>query len=300
MALFMKICWNYVNKFMHKEIFRALLNRKKDTNKYSFGHVLVIGGSEGMVGAPFLSATAALRTGAGIVTIGSSAHVIQSLEKRVEEIMTLSLPENTNEWGEVLLTYCKNRKVSVLVFGPGRLADEETIAQLTFLINNTNIPLVLDGGALGAIGQNIHILHKHEQSIILTPHRGELEKLIGLKLPESIEDISSICQSFSNNHEVTLVLKGTQTLICSPPKSIYRNDSGNPGLATAGSGDVLSGVIAGLVSQHVSPSDAAIAGVYLHGLAGDIASKQKTEPGMIASDIVNYLPAAYANISKEL
>jgi NAD(P)H-hydrate epimerase len=262
---------------MYTNIFAQLLNRPADSHKYQYGHVLVVGGSPGMVGAPLLSGMAALRTGAGLVTIAAPADVTDKLERRVKAIMTLTLPAN-------LENFIKERKVSVAVIGPGLQPTAETASLVKELLR-TDIPLIIDGGAL----QNNLTFSKHA---ILTPHTGEFQRLTDVELPTARPDLKPIAIRFVKIHHVTLVLKGQPTYVAHSDGSLYENTTGNPGLATAGTGDVLTGVIASLIAQKIEPEKAAEIGVYLHGLAGDIAAAEKTEPGMIAGDVIEALPEA--------
>lgn len=276
-------------------------NRKADANKYDFGHVLVIGGSPGMVGAPFLAAKAALRAGAGLVTIASHADVIDKLEKRVEEIMTLRLPADEADALSVIQSFVHERKVSAVVIGPGqspdwRHFDQQLLAQLS-------VPVVVDGGALGAFQNDLDELKKRgtkNSGIVLTPHGGEYERLRKVTLPRDPTALARDAAAFARGMHVTLVLKGHATVVAQRNGGLYRNTTGNPGMATAGSGDVLSGIIGGLLAQGLAVKDATESGVYLHGLAGDIAAAQSTQPGMIASDLIEYLPQALAYVQRHL
>jgi len=275
---------------MFEATWHKLLERPDGANKYDFGHVLVVGGSPGMVGAPFLAAEAALRTGAGLVTIASRADVIDKLEKRVKEIMTLSLSNDLPAAAEEIMSFIAARKVSVIVIGPGQSPDFSALAPM--LLSKLNIPVIVDAGAIAAFHGHLDLLKEaagQNQNIILTPHAGEYQKLTGNKPPTDHQKLRQEVSRFSKDHGVTLVLKGHPTLVAHPDGQLYENPTGNPGLATAGTGDVLSGVIAGILAQHITNIEAA---VYLHGLAGDLAARAKTQPGTIASDVIDQIPAA--------
>jgi len=278
---------------MDLQALKIILSRKKETHKFNFGHVLVIGGSSGMVGAPFLAALSALRTGAGLVTIASSDEVIQKLEKRVLEIMTLSLPSNQAESIEKILNFIKARKVNTVIYGPGII---DNIDILNSLIKEPNICLVIDGGGLDQLKDNLDALeNKDNSNIILTPHLGEFARLINLKLEETV-DIKKQAINFSNKYVLNIVLKSHKTIVMVNGNQIHEDGLGGPELATAGSGDVLSGIIGGLVAQGMSPSTACINGVYLHSLVGSLAKYDLTEPSVIASDLITYIPKAYKQI----
>lgn len=277
---------------MPPETLRQLLKRLDDAHKYDFGHVLVVGGSPGMVGAPLLSAEAALRSGAGLVTIASHAEVIDKLEKRVREVMTLRLPRGPSAVRQ-LADFIKNRKVSVAVIGPGMAPDFAPLSPALLL--KIHIPMVIDGGALGAFQDWLDELRQaalRAQTLVLTPHAGEFQKLTGVKPPAGAK-LKQAVANFAEEYGVTLVFKGHHTLVGHPDGSVYKNTTGNPGLATAGTGDVLSGIIAALLSQLPNAGQAVEAAVYLHGLAGDRAARAKTQPGMVASDVIEQIPAAF-------
>ncbi len=286
---------------VHKEVFRKLLDRQTDTHKYQYGHVLIVGGAPGMVGAPFLAARAALRVGAGLVTIASPKEVTDKLEKRVEEIMTLALPVDSSEALAAIAKFIKARKVSLLVIGPGLKSDQADLARQ--VIKNVNLPMVVDGGGLTALQNHLDSLKRFAGpspatglgpaiSAILTPHTGEFQKLLGKELPKNRAELKPLAKDFAKGHSVILVLKGQPTYVAHPGGTLYENTTGNPGLATAGSGDVLAGVIAGIIAQGVKAGQAAEAAVYLHGLAGDLVAADKTQAGLIASDVIEQLPAA--------
>lgn len=284
---------------MDKEIVSRLLHRPPDANKYDFGHVLVIGGSQGTTGAALMCAKAALRVGAGLVTIAAPADSIGKLERRVEEVMTLSLPGDSSNALETLQDFTNKRHVDTIVVGPG-LSPALSLLCRQFL-SKINQPIVLDAAGLLAFSD-----HKDElqnitgrSPVIITPHSGEYQRFIGEPLhnDENIVDQKVVQQARQLN--LTIVLKGHHTLVAHPDGRTYRNPTGNPGMATAGSGDVLAGVIAGLLAQKLPVDQAAIIGVYIHGMAGDIAKKIKTEPGMIAGDIVENLPTAIKQLTAE-
>ena len=280
---------------MDKRNWRRLLHRAPETNKYDYGHVLIIGGSETMVGAPVLAARATLRSGAGLVTVASTAEVLRSVDRDVEEIMTFSLPswEDSERAVTAIRTFIKERSVSVIILGPGLpVAADKTIRALLL---NVKLPLVLDAEVFTALGGHIGILEdaaSMNERIILTPHPGEYARLVKSNPQYSLVDESTAAEKFAQDYNITLILKQHHTLVLGNKGEIFTNTTGNPGLATAGSGDVLSGITAGMLAQKMNAFEAAKMAVYLHGLAGDIAAESKTEPGMIASDIIEAIPQA--------
>lgn len=285
---------------MDPALVQRLTHRPVNANKYDLGHVLIFGGSPGMVGAPLLTGMAALRIGAGLVTIASDKETAHALDRRVKEIMTLDLPSysQTKEASEKLTRFAAKHKVSAVVIGPGLKSEAAELARL--LVAQIQLPLVLDAGGLVAFQSHLPQLQKAAQqnkSVIITPHGGEYAKLSGVA-PKSADQLREHAAQFAKDHHVTLVLKDHATLVVHPEGKEWHNNSGNPGMATAGTGDVLSGVIAGLLAQHIEPAKAAEFGVYIHGLAGDVAAEAKTEAGLVASDIIEFLPEALKRLEQ--
>ncbi|HSW74910.1 MAG TPA: NAD(P)H-hydrate dehydratase [Candidatus Saccharimonadales bacterium] len=279
---------------MDEKVLRFLVYRPKHANKYDFGHVLIFGGSAGMVGAPLLCAEAALRIGAGLVTIASDENTAASLDKRVRETMTLALPDYSvsHAAADTLLEFARERKVKAVVVGPGLPPSAAGVVRS--LLARLNLPIVLDAGGLASFYGHLAELREvtqANQEVIITPHEGEFAKLTGSAIAERGELVNR-ATDFAKDYQLTLVLKGYHSIVAHPSGNHYENPTGNPGLATAGTGDVLSGVIAGLLAQGVNIAQAAEAGTYVHGLAGDLAAAVKTQPGMIASDVIECIPAA--------
>ena len=270
---------------------RMLLNRRPDLNKYDYGHVLVIGGSAGMGGAPILAAHAALRVGAGLVTIAAPKHALDNHEIP-DELMTLSLNqwEDTNEVIKTINQHIQQRHISTVVIGPGMSKSAD--AAIRGLLSQIKLPVVVDAECFNALHEHLSVLaqmSRQNPDIILTPHTGEFAHLTDMS-PDT----------FAKQYGVTTVLKKHHTTVVAADREPYINNTGNPGLATAGTGDVLSGIIAGILAQHIPAFEAAVMGVQLHGYAGDLAAKQNTEPGVIASDVIDYLPEALSKIEHVL
>lgn len=268
-------------------------------NKYDFGHVLIVGGSREMVGAPVLTARAALRTGAGLVTIASAADAIGLINRDVEEMMTLSLPgwEKVDECLGKIQAFINDRHVSVVVIGPG--LPEQADELIRRFIASSELPTVVDAEAFSALRGHLEVMQtsaEKNKGLILTPHPGEYARLEPSYKADEPNERAAI-SIFARKYHVTLVLKHARTLVANEAGEIYENNTGNAGLATAGAGDVLSGILASIVGQGVEPYAAACMAVYLHGMAGDIAANAKTEPGMIASDIIEALPAALKDMA---
>jgi NAD(P)H-hydrate epimerase len=282
---------------MFNDEFKNVLSRPTRSNKYTFGHVLVIGGSKGMVGAPMLVGKASLRTGAGLVSIASDKYVTNTIGGLVPEIMTLSISKRASAAFKQIIKYIQDRHIKVIVIGNGMSLTNTNYSLIRKIVESIDIPIIIDGGGISLIGKNDDSFFKElSDKIILTPHLGEFRKLIKQDLPEDYDELVALAKKFSKNNKVSLIVKGYPSFFVNGD-FIYKNNSGNPGLATAGTGDVLAGILAGLISQSLDLEKAVPMAIYLHGLAGDIATKKYTQPGVIASDVVNFIPVAYQQIA---
>lgn len=271
-----------------------LLKREPETHKGDYGYVFILGGSPGLSGAVCLAAQAALRVGAGLVRVGVPQSLNAIFEVKLTEAMSLPLKD---EKGYLSLLAFKTiekllDKIDVFVVGPGASLKPSTQKLITKVIREINRPLVVDADAITALGANLDILDKRRtKDIVLTPHLGEFSRLMKVGISTIKKKRKEFVKKFAFRYNLTLVLKGNRTLV-SEGKRLFENTTGNPGMATAGSGDVLSGIVAGLIAQGLNCFEAAKLGVYLHGLAGDYAAKDKTQNCLIASDIIEYLPKA--------
>ncbi len=275
----------------------ALLSpRKADTNKSDYGRVLILAGSAELSGAGALASLACLRCGAGLVTWG----LPQGLNKAVIKIkpweaMTLPLAENKD--GSLSLAGYKKikdflAKVDVLAIGPGLGQNKSTIALIRKVIISVNKSVVIDADGLNALVGKTRLLRSKGQGIkVITPHPGEMARLLGVSVAKVQADREGMARKFACDYKVVVVLKGHRSVVCDG-KRCYINKTGNPGMATAGSGDVLTGMITGFLAQGLDAFSAAKYGVYLHGLAGDLAAEEKTEISLIAGDIIAKIPAA--------
>lgn len=271
-----------------------LLNRKADSHKYDYGYVLVVGGSPGMVGAPCLCAQAALKIGAGLMRIAVPKALNSILEMNLVEVMTLPVADKEGYFCERSWDAIKPLlgKIDVFAVGPGASVNKEAQSFLRRLIQTVDKPMVIDADGLTAMTGHLALLkQRRHQNLVFTPHVGEFSRLTGVDQNRIINQRKKLVKEFALRYNLTLVLKGDHTLV-SDGKAFFENSTGNPGMAKAGSGDVLAGVIAGLMAQGLSPLNAAHLGVYLHGLAGDLAVKAKTQMCLLASDIIDYLPQA--------
>lgn len=273
-----------------------LPKREASAHKGTFGHVGLIAGSPGKSGAAALAAKAALRSGAGLVTVATPTSVNAGLEASILEVMTLPLPETkdhtlSREALPQLHTFVQSR--TAIGIGPGLSTHAETAHVIRTLISHCDRPSVIDADALNALVGHASLLRSCPIPPILTPHPGEMARLLGEATAATVnQNRLEIAQDFARTHASIVVLKGARTIIANPDGHASISPTGNPGMATAGMGDVLTGIIAGLLAQGVAPWEAAQCGVYLHGLAGDLAAKVFAYPSLIASDLFHYLPQA--------
>ena len=282
------------------EMKKLLPKRKSDAHKGQCGRVFILGGSEGMTGAVCLSAMGALRSGAGLVTVGTADCERGIVACKLTEAMTVGFVSDSGCIGFADRDRIRKiaEKSDVFVLGPGIGRDEETQKLILWLVQNVKTKIVLDADGLNAISANIDVLKGRKGEIVLTPHEGEMSLLCGKSVDEIKADRENTAVDLAKEYGVTVVLKGKNTIITDGDK-IFVNPTGNAGMATGGSGDVLSGVIGSLIGQGLSLLDGAVLGAYIHGRAGDLAKKDKGEMGLIASDIAENLPYAIKELSGE-
>lgn len=272
----------------------SLPPRKAKSNKGDYGRVLIAAGSRGMSGAAVLSGLGALRGGAGLVRVGVPAEVLPQVAVATPCYLSTPLPQDLDgklalQALDTLLDLVKSNNVFAVGPGLGRSADlTELVSELLIRVP---IPMVLDADGLNAVMHRCECLQQHQAPLILTPHPGEFARLVGgdVATVQSFRQELAVC--FALEHDVVLVLKGHKTIVTNG-RRLYHNSTGNPGMATGGTGDVLTGLIAALLGQGLEPFAAAQLGVYLHGLAGDLARDELGEVSLIATDVVNYLPKA--------
>lgn len=252
-----------------------------------------------MSGAPLLASRAALRSGAGLVSIAAEESLAEKLELQSAEIMTLYLPQELKKVADNLERFISEHKVSAVVIGPGFKDNPYSRALYDYALNSCSLPMVVDGGALNMLVDNLTVLNETKE-IVLTPHLGEFKRLVGSDIPHKRSEILPIAKNFAAKNKVTLILKGDRTLISHQGKLNHENETGNPGMATAGSGDVLSGILGAFLAHGLNIYDASKAAVYIHGLAGDLAADAKTQPALIAGDIIDFLPDAFKDVEERL
>ena len=281
--------YHYITEVL---ILSLLKKRDKFSHKGTFGHALIIAGSKGKMGAAVMAAKSALRAGAGLV----SAHIPNCgytvLQSSVPEAMCETDANETHISGRIKTGNC-----NAVAVGPGIGNDADTVRALKLLIQDTTINMVYDADALNIIAENKTWFAFMRGGSILTPHPKEFERLFG-KSNNSFERLK-LQREMAMKYGFYIVLKGAHTAIAFPDGSVYFNSTGNPGMATGGSGDVLTGIICGLIAQGYKPHEASVLGVYLHGVAGDIAAEKMSEQGMTAVDIIDGMGEAWKIITAE-
>jgi ADP-dependent NAD(P)H-hydrate dehydratase / NAD(P)H-hydrate epimerase len=274
--------------------------RPAEANKGSYGHVLVIGGALGKAGSVAMAGMAALRAGAGLATIATARGSLATVAGFHPELMTEPLPET--EQGTIAETAFDSRRgdelvkgKTVLAIGPGISRNPATAQFVRSVGHKYRIPIVLDADGLNAFEGHAERLNGSERLLVLTPHPGEMSRLTGMSISDVQKDRVGLARRFAGEHSLILVLKGHRTVVAFPDGEVWVNPTGNPGMATGGTGDVLTGITAGMIAQNPQHThQAVIAAVYLHGLAGDIACESKGEPSLVATDLIQALPEAFA------
>ncbi len=276
-----------------------LPDRKLQGHKGTFGKVLVIGGSKGMSGAPNLVAESVLKTGAGLVKVAVPDFFANQGINFKKEIITEFLPSQAETLSLKAYDNIKEIKdnADILAVGPGLSQSKDIEKLIEKILLNIKKPIVLDADGINAIN-DLELLYNREAPLILTPHPGEMSRLIDKSIKEIKKNKLDIARNFASKYGVFLVLKGATTVIALPDGDIYLNPNGNNGMATAGSGDVLTGIIAGLMAQGLTTKEAAVLGPYLHGKSGDKARETLTSYSLLASDIINYLAKTFKELKQ--
>lgn len=278
-----------------------LAERPADSHKGTFGHVLVIGGSRNMPGAPALAGMAALRSGAGLVTLAVPRSIQSTVASYEPSYMTIGIGVEDEKALLVdhleELTELSDSK-TVVALGPGLATAPETKELVCELYEKLQQPMIVDADALNALAEQSDVLPRAGGVRILTPHPGEFQRLTGQTMANDGEtrttQAAQFCQQLGN-HQAVVVLKGNQTIV-TDGKKYSINTTGNPGMATGGSGDCLTGVISALIGQGLTGWDAARLGVYVHGLSGDQAAQELGQVSLVASDLIDYLPTAFCEL----
>jgi NAD(P)H-hydrate epimerase len=248
---------------------------------------LVVAGSRGKTGAAALCGLGALRSGVGLVTVATRPDALSAVMAHAPELMGVELTSDGGlNLGDLnrLLEAAEGKQA--VVFGPGIPRTDQTSKLLAAFLEELSIPCLLDADGLNALAGNLDLLHRAKGPILLTPHPGEMARLSGLSVGEVQHDRIAAARALAAGHHVVVALKGARTLVALEDRSVFVNPTGNAGMASGGTGDVLSGVCGALLAQGLSPEDAAVTGVYVHGLAGDRVVQRTGMLGLIASDLL--------------
>ncbi len=284
----------FVVPYVDSEMGEMIPKRKTDAHKGDCGRVLVVAGSKGMTGAAVLAAKSALRSGSGLVTVAVPKDERMIVDSMVPEIITVGLDAESGSicHGAMKEIIAEAGKADAVVFGPG-LSQNKDIKDILFgILAQYSGKLVIDADGLNALKSDCEILKEKKCQVVITPHPGEMARLLGVTTQDIAKDRCGIASRFAKEYGVTVVLKGKDTVVANENDDVKINPSGNPGMATAGMGDVLSGVIASFLGQGLECFDAAVLGAYIHGKAGDAAMLEKGIHGLIASDVLEKLPLA--------
>jgi NAD(P)H-hydrate epimerase len=289
----------HLNLVEEEDVRKTIVKRPKASHKGNFGHLLVVAGSKGKGGASGLSALSALRAGTGLVTMAVPESCHSALEFNPLEVMTAPLPETkagsmSFKALDALLKLSEDK--TAIALGPGISTEHQTIALMLEYFKLVKCPLIIDADGINCLARRIEILNEMSCPVIITPHPKEFSRLTGLTTAEIQSNRVELSSQFAQDHSITVILKGAGSVIALPNGEIFLNPTGNPGMATAGTGDVLTGIVGGLAAQGLPVDQAAISGTYLHGLAGDNYVKEYGQSSLIASDLINSLPASLKQV----
>jgi hydroxyethylthiazole kinase-like uncharacterized protein yjeF len=291
-----------LNLITAREVAPLIGPRPLEANKGTFGHVLVIGGSVGKAGSVAMAGMAALRTGAGLSTVATAKSVLATVAGFHPEVMTEPLDET--DAGSISTHALASGAVDALIkgktvvaVGPGISRNPETSEFVRSLVMKCETPMVLDADGLNAFEGRAAELNGKGRSFVITPHPGEMARLVGSTVAAVQRDRINVARTFAREHELIVVLKGHRTLIAQPDGAVWVNTTGNPGMATGGTGDILTGMVAGLIAQNPQHAgEAVIAAVHLHGLAGDVARESMGEHSLVATDLIGAFPEAFRRV----
>jgi ADP-dependent NAD(P)H-hydrate dehydratase / NAD(P)H-hydrate epimerase len=286
-----------LNLITAQDIASLIGPRPADSNKGLYGHILVIGGSLGKAGAAAMAGISALRAGAGLSTVATAKSVLATVAGFHPELMTEPLSEteagtiSTSALGRIE-ELAKGK--TVIAIGPGISRAPETSGFVLSSVAKIKTPIVLDADGLNAFEGRSGELNGHGRTLVITPHPGEMARLAGLSIPEVQKDRLGVARKFAREHELIVVLKGHRTLVVKPEGEAWVNTTGNPGMSTGGTGDILTGMVAGMIAQHPKNAfEATLAAVHLHGLSGDVMRETVGEHSLIATDLLKGLPEAF-------
>ena len=292
----------HLNVITPREIAPLLAARRPDANKGSFGHVLVVGGSLGKAGAAAMAGMSALRVGAGLSTVATAKSVLPTVAGFHPEVMTEPLAET--DAGSISLRALEYGRIdallhgkTVLALGPGISREVETSEFVRTMVARYKLPMVVDADGLNAFEGSADKLRGRDHALVITPHPGEMARLCGSTVKDILRDRINVALTFAREHQCITVLKGHRTLIADPGGEIWVNTTGNPGMATGGTGDILTGMVAGFMAQNPDRLlEAVLAAVCLHGLAGDVVRDTMGEQCLVATDLLTGLPEAMRRV----
>ena len=291
-----------INLIEERDAVRILPKRRPNTHKGTYGHLAVIAGSRGKGGAAALSSISALRAGAGLVTLALPECLNISFEVGIPEVMTFPLPDTKDgtidkSALDILIKFLEGK--SAVLIGPGITTNPSTSSLIKNLIKKVSCPMLIDADGLNIIADKIELLKDKPSPVVVTPHPGEMARMLNTTSKEIQANRIESSRKLSAEYGIYVILKGARTIVATPEGEVYINPTGNPGMATAGTGDVLSGIVAGFLSQGLSARDSSILGVYLHGLAGDIAAEKLSQTALIASDLIKTFPEAVKRVERD-
>lgn len=285
------------------EYVRGLIGkRKNNTHKGDYGKIFIIGGSRGLTGAAYLSSESALKCGGGLITLGICESLNNIMEEKLTEVMTLPLADSNGHLTKEAYPKIKRMadKCGCVLFGPGLGGGDDILYLLREILKNSRVPVIIDADGLNALSRDKSVLDECGCGVILTPHAGEMSRLCG----KSIEYVEAhryeVSSELAQELGAVIILKGHHTIVTGADGIQYINNTGNPGMASGGSGDVLAGMISAFAARGMSEADAAIAAVYLHGLAGDIAAEKYGENSLIPSDIIQNISVAFLSCMQQI
>ncbi len=287
----------HLNVITAHDFASLVAERPRESNKGNYGHVLVVGGSLGKAGAAAMAGMSALRAGAGLATVATAKSVLSTVAGFHPELMTDPLPETAD--GSIARDALARagelaKGKTVLAIGPGISRVSETSEFVRSLVTKAQLPVVLDADGLNAFEGRVEELNGKDRILVITPHPGEMARLAGCTIPEVQKDRLGVARRFASEHNLIVVLKGHRTLVVRPDGEAWVNTTGNPGMSTGGTGDILTGMVAGMIAQNPRDAFMAIcAAVHLHGLAGDVMRENVGEHSMVATDLLRGLPEAF-------
>lgn len=280
-----------------KELGKLLPKRPTRSNKGTYGKVLVIGGKTGLSGAPTLTGLGAFKVGCGTVTVAVPRAIHDIMEQKLTEVMTIPLMDEEGHFGAMAASEVKKiiEAYDIIVVGPG-IGRSKEIHEILLTVLASSKPCVIDADALYFLKEMLEVVKLRNALTIITPHPGEMARLTGLGKEEILQNPIKVARDFATQNNVITVLKIERTVVADTKGNIYINTSGNTGMAKGGSGDLLTGILAGLMAQHIEPIDAACLGVYIHGRAADIMANKKTQYTILPSDLFEGIDEAFQEI----